>query len=90
MTLQTLDGWKRTHLSEELTESDVNKRVIVMGWILRRRDHGGVIFIDLRDRKGLVQLVFNPEFSQQTHAQAHNLKTGMGHCDQGRSSPETG
>jgi aspartyl-tRNA synthetase len=69
-----LDGWKRTHLSEELTETDVNKRVIVMGWILRRRDHGGVIFIDLRDRKGLVQLVFNPEFSQQTHAQAHNLR----------------
>ncbi|MHB8202099.1 MAG: aspartate--tRNA ligase [Desulfomonilaceae bacterium] len=74
MTLQALDGWKRTHLSEELTETDVNKRVIVMGWILRRRDHGGVIFIDLRDRKGLVQLVFNPEFSQQTHAQAHNLR----------------
>lgn len=74
MTLQTLDGWKRTHLSEELTESDVNKRVILMGWILRRRDHGGVIFIDLRDRKGLVQLVFNPEFSQPTHAQAHNLR----------------
>ncbi|MDR3604319.1 MAG: aspartate--tRNA ligase [Syntrophaceae bacterium] len=69
-----MDGWKRTHLSEELTETDVNKRVIVMGWILRRRDHGGVIFIDLRDRKGLVQLVFNPEFSQQTHAQAHNLR----------------
>lgn len=74
MTLQALDGWKRTHLSEELTEKDVNKRVIVMGWILRRRDHGGVIFIDLRDRKGLVQLVFNPEFSEQTHAQAHNLR----------------
>ncbi len=74
MTLQALDGWKRTHLSEELTETDVNKRVIVMGWILRRRDHGGVIFIDLRDRKGLVQLVFNPEFSQRTHAQAHNLR----------------
>jgi len=74
LTLQALDGWKRTHLSEELTETDVNKRVIVMGWILRRRDHGGVIFIDLRDRKGLVQLVFNPEFSQQTHAQAHNLR----------------
>ena len=74
MTLQALDGWKRTHLSEELTEKDVNKRVIVMGWILRRRDHGGVIFIDLRDRKGLVQLVFNPEFSEQTHALAHNLR----------------
>ncbi|MGC8602368.1 MAG: aspartate--tRNA ligase [Desulfomonilaceae bacterium] len=72
--LQGLDGWKRTHLSEELTEKDVTKRVILMGWVLRRRDHGGVIFIDLRDRKGLIQLVFNPEYSQMSHAQAHNLR----------------
>lgn len=74
MRLQALNGWERSHLSEELTEADVKKRVILMGWVLRRRDHGGVIFVDLRDRKGLIQLVFNPEFSQETHTLAHNLR----------------
>ena len=74
MILQALDGWKRTHLSEELTEKDVDSRVVLMGWVLRRRDHGGVIFIDLRDRKGLIQLVFNPEFAPTCHAHAQNLR----------------
>ncbi len=74
MKLQALDGWERSHLSEELNETNVQKRVLLVGWILRRRDHGGVIFIDLRDRRGLVQLVFNPEFSNQSHAMAHHLR----------------
>lgn len=72
--LQALDGWKRSHLSQELSDTDVGKRVILMGWIMRRRDHGGVIFIDLRDRNGLVQLVFNPEFCPESHGHAHNLR----------------
>ncbi len=45
-----------------------------MGWVLRRRDHGGVIFIDLRDRWGLTQVVFNPEFNNEVHAKAHGLR----------------
>jgi len=69
-----LNGWERTHLSEDITEQDTGKEVIVMGWALRRRDHGGVIFVDLRDRRGLVQLVFNPEYSRETHARAHLLR----------------
>jgi aspartyl-tRNA synthetase len=69
-----LNGWERTHLSTEVTEKDVDKEVLVMGWVLRRRDHGGVIFVDLRDRRGLVQLVFNPEYSPETHLRAHNLR----------------
>jgi aspartyl-tRNA synthetase len=72
--LQALDGWKRSHLSKELSDTDVGKRVVLMGWIMRRRDHGGVIFIDLRDRDGLVQLVFNPEFCPESHGCAHNLR----------------
>lgn len=69
-----LDGWERTHLSTQITEQDVGNDVLVMGWVLRRRDHGGVIFVDLRDRRGLVQLVFNPEYSPTSHVRAHFLR----------------
>ena len=74
MRPDSLDGWERTHLSTQLSEDSVNQDVIVMGWILRRRDHGGVIFVDVRDRGGLVQLVFNPEFSPESHTRAHALR----------------
>ena len=74
MKLDSLDGWERTHLSTQLGEHSINQDVIVMGWVLRRRDHGGVIFVDLRDRAGLIQLVFNPEYSPESHARAHALR----------------
>ncbi len=74
MKLDALDGWERTHLSTDITDQDVDTQVVVMGWVLRRRDHGGVIFIDLRDRRGLVQLVFNPEYCLDAHARAHTLR----------------
>jgi aspartyl-tRNA synthetase len=46
----------------------------VAGWVHRRRDHGGLIFIDLRDRSGLLQLVFHPEDAADAHAAAHTLR----------------
>jgi aspartyl-tRNA synthetase len=46
-----------------------------MGWVHRRRDHGGVIFVDLRDREGLVQVVFNPDTSPDSHAEAHKIRS---------------
>lgn len=53
----------RTHYSSDINEKLENQKVTVCGWVHRRRDHGGVVFLDIRDRTGLVQLVFNPDNS---------------------------
>ncbi len=58
----------------ELTAKHIGKRVTLAGWVHRRRDHGGLVFIDLRDRAGLVQVVFNPEVSGEGHEVATRLR----------------
>ncbi len=69
-----LGEMRRTHSCCELGAKDVGKEVVVMGWVLRRRDHGGVIFVDLRDREGLTQVVFNPEVDKDVHVKAHSIR----------------
>lgn len=58
----------KTHHCGSLTKANIGETVTLNGWVQRRRDLGGVLFIDLRDRSGLMQIVFNPEFSQEAHA----------------------
>ncbi|MDP3478500.1 MAG: aspartate--tRNA ligase [Desulfoprunum sp.] len=65
----------RTHFCNDLGKDNIGEEVVLMGWVLRRRDHGGVIFIDLRDRKGLTQIVFNPAINPEVHAKAHQLRS---------------
>jgi aspartyl-tRNA synthetase len=70
----SLGDMKRTHTCWELTAKDVGKEVVLMGWVQRRRDHGGVIFVDLRDREGITQVVFNPEFNPEVHRKARVIR----------------
>ncbi len=65
----------RTDYCGSLTKSAVGRAVLLVGWVHRRRDHGGLIFIDLRDREGWVQVLFHPQFSEAMHQQAHTLRS---------------
>ena len=69
------DNAYRNRWSGELRKSDVEQRIRVAGWVHRRRDHGGLIFIDLRDRSGIVQLVFHPESAPAAHELAESLRS---------------
>ena len=70
-----LGNWERTHDCGTLTDKDIGQRVLLMGWVWRRRDHGGVIFIDLRDRYGITQIVFNPQRDSTAYQQADHLRS---------------
>ncbi len=59
----------------EITETDIGKKLSLCGWVYRRRDHGGLIFIDLRDRSGILQIVFSPDVSGDAHEKAHDLRS---------------
>ena len=73
--LDFLGDLKRTHRCGDLRAADAGTDVVLMGWVHRRRDHGQVIFIDLRDRAGLAQIVFNRDSAPEAHAKAEELRT---------------
>ncbi|MGE5405504.1 MAG: aspartate--tRNA ligase [Candidatus Saccharibacteria bacterium] len=66
---------KRTHPVQDLSLSTVGQKVVMTGWVDTRRDHGGLIFVDMRDRSGIIQVVFSPEVSQEAFQVAEKIRS---------------
>ena len=75
MTMDLLGNWKRTDYCGDLGKKDVSRTVTLLGWVQRRRDLGGLIFVELRDRQGIVQVVFNPELNLEAHEKAQSIRS---------------
>jgi aspartyl-tRNA synthetase len=88
--MESMGQLSRTHSCNDLGQKNVGEQVTLMGWVLRRRDHGGVIFIDLRDRNGITQVVFNPEINPAVHAKAHQIRSEWVLAIQGRVEARPG
>jgi aspartyl-tRNA synthetase len=92
LELDSLGSLRRSHRSAEIGPALVGSEVVVAGWIQRRRDHGGVVFVDLRDRDGLVQIVFKPDSAPECHQRAAQLRSEFVILVRGRvarRSPDT-
>ncbi len=82
-----LDDWRRDRYCGTISAQDIGSEVVLMGWALRRRDHGGLIFIDLRDREGIAQVVFDPERNPEAHRKAEGIRNEYVLAIRGKVAP---
>lgn len=82
-----LGTWKRTDYCGDVTAEQMGQDVCVMGWVQRRRDHGGLIFIDLRDREGVLQLALDPDRDPEAHKKAEEVRNEFVVAARGKVSP---
>jgi aspartyl-tRNA synthetase len=85
--LDFLGDLRRTHTCGELRAADEGKTVLLMGWVHRRRDHGGVIFVDLRDREGITQVVFHEDVEPGVHQRAEEVRPEYVIAVEGKVAP---
>jgi aspartyl-tRNA synthetase len=75
LRLDPLGDLRRTHFCGDVRASDVGRELVLCGWVRKRRDHGGVIFVDLRDRTGIAQVVIKPDSAPQAHERAQSVRS---------------
>jgi aspartyl-tRNA synthetase len=85
--LDFLGDLRRTHSCGALRAADEDKTVLLMGWVHRRRDHGGVIFVDLRDREGVTQVVFHEDVDPDVHQRAEEVRPEYVIAVEGKVAP---
>src|SRR6187455_989328 len=83
-TPRFLQDLSRTHSCGALRAANLGTEVVLMGWVATRRDHGGRVFIDLRDREGITQVVFGPDIAAEAHQLADQLRSEFCIAVQGR------
>lgn len=71
--METLNGLKRTHYCGDLRESNIDEEVVLMGWVQKKRNLGGLVFVDLRDRSGICQIIFDTDVNAEAFAKAEKL-----------------
>ena len=81
--METMIGLRRTHAGGLLTGKDAGTEVVLCGWASRRRDHGGLIFVDIRDREGIAQLVFSPDIAEAAFNKAESIRNEYVLCVRG-------
>ena len=79
--METLNGLKRTHYCGDLRSSNIGEEVVLNGWVQKKRNLGGLVFVDLRDRSGLCQIIFDTDVNAEAFAKAEKQIQELGYTN---------